>query len=252
MDLIETSRATTDAEAAHLDAQAAEMTAAEQETDRLAALRRLPAGAYAPDFLRMLKNAVHFACHDDSAPLLHAVRIVWRDKRVYAQATDRYRLYSEWVAMRPATAQDEMLAEGEALVPLDQIRKLIKRLAGCDRSERVELALHGGKLVVATVEYGRERLDITATYPLPLLDSDFINVERFLGSVDWTSDQQVPPRYSFNKGFFEQVLKVDSGTRGAPITLNFAAGPTKPIGFRMNNGDDGGIEGVLMPIRQAA
>jgi hypothetical protein len=225
----------------------------QEEHREHAAPRLKPAGAYAADFSRMLRNAVRFV-ELNGPPLLHSVKIVWRDRRIYAQATDRYRLYSEWVAMRPATDQDQMLAEGEALVPAEHVRKLIKRLAGGELCERVELTRQADKLMVATVDYGptHARLEVTATYPVPVLAEAFIDVEANLRLVDWSSDQPVPPTYRFNRDLMAEVWKVDAGARNVPITFSFANGPSKPVGFRLDNGDDGGIEGILMPIRQAA
>jgi DNA polymerase III beta subunit, central domain len=211
-----------------------------------------PAGADVPDFLRVLKNSVHFASHHPMLSMLNAVKISWRDKRIYAQATDRYRVYSEWVVMRPATDQDEMRAEGDAVIPLDDVKKLIKRLASCERSERVELSITDTKLMVTTVACGptRERLDVTATYPMPRLDSDVINAEKFLGLVDWSSDQPVPPKYCFAKDFMADLWKIESPTKNAPITFSFN-GPKKPVGFRIDDGEAGGIEGILMQISRA-
>lgn len=224
------------------------MTTTATETTGATATEGRPAIVPVAEFLRALKNAVVFASPDITTPVIWSVRVRWDGRKVRLESTDRYRIFSEWLRYTEETDTEGPASEGAALVYLDDVKKLIKRLAASDKGEQVRLAAKDGQLLVSTTLFDA----VTATYPINAADpAGYPDITKLVEKIEWGSDKTVSPEFSFNPAYFAEVMKIDSGEKNAPIDFNFVNGPEHVVGFRIVRGEESGVDGAIMPIRKA-
>jgi len=217
-----------------------------------------PATVPVTEFTRTLKNALTFASKDQSSPMIWAVRIWWDDKRVNVESTDRYRLFSEWLAWEG----EGVPGEGDVTIYRNEADKLIKKLSASEKNESVHLLTVPGnvhrpdRLIVTTTAYGSAAGDYTGMYPIFVSEGDFIRAHKTTCKIKWGSGARVQPEYRFNREFLADVLtKIDPGDKVTPVQLNFVSGADTAtggnrVGFRFErlNGRSG-IDGVIMAVR---
>lgn len=93
----------------------------------------------ASELVRMLNNALQAAYKDKSLPIINAALVKWADGKFTVTATDRYILLRETM---PAEVMD---GEGQLILPVSEIKSLVKVIGKPFTPVLADLRLEGGQ-----------------------------------------------------------------------------------------------------------
>lgn len=193
------------------------------------------------DWHRLVGRVAPFASTDKTFHVLRSVRIYELDGRLYAEATDRYRL-----AMTVADSEDVTVDEGfDALIPLDAVQHLDKttRTPAKRRDDvHLELRAHGTELEVhATGPVGGHGFGahaVSLTYPL-VTEGQFPALSHLI-RLDAPIREEHASAYRFGAGFLADYKKI--AHRHEPVTIV----PRGQEAALIRVGDD--FVGLLTPV----
>lgn len=165
----------------------------------------------------------------EELPTLNAVQIFTREGRLYATATDRYRLIEGYC---------DIVKEGESagelaptLIRLADIKRIVSLVPAKGRLVFNATISRAGDMV--SVAYGSDSITLTAW------DGQFPPYEHL-----FPTGESVPlPGIMFNPALFADYAKIAG--KGQPVGVRFY-GENKPIGIDLGEG----WRALLMPMRK--
>lgn len=171
----------------------------------------------------------------DPGAILSAVHLYSVDGRLYAEATDRYRIGSA-VAPESVVAPKGFAAllSVESIADLARITKVPARLRG---SLNISLTPEKGNRLVVSIEALPGLGDVALS--LQLVDGDYPPIGKILHEA--LSNADAPEASAFNPDFLADYRKVSR--RGEPVLITPHG--NKPAAIRI--GDD--FVGALVPLR---
>lgn len=174
----------------------------------------------------LLTGASTHAHKDEALPALNAVRLWATGGKIYAAATDRYRLIEG--------VKDSEGDLDPVLIRLTDVKRIIALTKGDKRkfSLPVSISAAGGLVSVAI---GGDSLTISTW------DANFPPYEHLFPASD--ADPVAIPAIMFNPALFSDYAKIAG--KGAPVGVRFY-GENKPIQIELGDG----WRALLMPMRK--
>ncbi len=166
----------------------------------------------APTLRSLLEGAAVAAGTDKTLPMLNAVNLEWAPGRLTAVATDRYRMC---VGEVPVAGLED---SGSILLPLDDVRELIRALPKLKR----------GLVATVAVSVGEREATFTGdgwTRKIDALDATFVAWSAIMW--DHENERGDVNRIGFNATLLAGMAKVPT-EKGQPWVLNFKK-PEKPV-----------------------
>lgn len=162
-------------------------------------------------------------------PTLNAVRVWTSEGRLYAAATDRYRLIEGYCDIVKEGEGEEELAP--TLIRLADIKRILSLIPAKGRPAFNVTISRAGDMV--SVAYGSDSLTLTAW------ENNFPPYEHL-----FPTGETVPlPGIMFNPALFADYAKIAG--KGQPVGVRFY-GENKPIGIDLGEG----WRALLMPMRK--